>query len=595
MNPHDSRPTRWPGICLLLCSGLLIGCSSESAKQSEHPAEDPTATMLPAETPDNGATELPAPLANDEPNRPSAGSYGGNVGIGDLTGDDTGSSETASGGGYAIEPYRGEAASDGFADTPPRVVRSGSSIMAPSEQPRALTPKKARTNSLSRQPQRAEAASPSDLPSNPPNALPDDAPFAGLPTGATYSADDEYATVAVYYATDRAPDAVPLGSYGMSGERAPVLALIGFGSICFFVTVFSLFRGRSKLGAAAGLAAGGCALMAVTMVSRGVANIEKTGVTYTAERGVLTQGIAEVTVPASHERGKVERPSILRFEFAEDQSKHIVMTSATELNNNDFYRRMQASLKETSERELMVFIHGYNVDFESAVRRTAQLAVDLPFRGVPVCYSWPSQGTLLGYKVDENNVAWTVSHLRDFLTDLAARSGARSINLVAHSMGNRALTAALSEISLIRGNNSPPLFDRVVLAAPDIDADYFRRDLANRVLSMAEQVTLYASSNDRALIASKQVHGYPRAGDAGANIVVVPGIETIDVSGIDLSLLGHSYYGDSRAILTDLFELMHQRLPASQRQMLMPQQAASLIYWRIVGGDMAAGASPPIR
>jgi len=252
-------------------------------------------------------------------------------------------------------------------------------------------------------------------------------------------------------------------------------------------------------------------------------------------------------------------------------------------------------LKETSERELMVFIHGYNVDFESAVRRTAQLAVDLPFRGVPVCYSWPSQGTLLGYKVDENNVAWTVSHLRDFLTDLASKSGARSINLVAHSMGNRALTAALSEINLIRGNDSPPLFDRVVLAAPDIDADYFRRDLANRILGTAEQVTLYASSNDRALIASKQVHGYPRAGDAGANIVVVPGIETIDVSGIDLSLLGHSYYGDSRAILTDLFELMHQRLPASQRQMLMPQQAASLIYWRIVGGDMAAGASPPIR
>ncbi len=566
----NSRPTRWPGICLLFFSGLLIGCSSESAQQSEHSTEDPTATMLPAEIPNTGATQLPIPLSNDEPNPASSGSS-------------------------AIDPYRGGATSEGFAVTPPRVVRPDSSIMAPSEQPRPLAQKNSRTNSLGVQSQRAEAASPSDLPSNPPSDSYGETPFASLPTGATVSADDQFATVAVYYATDRAPDAVPLGAYGMSGERAPVLALIGFGSICFFVTVLSLFRGRSKLGAAAGLAAGGCALLAVTMVSRGVANIEKTGVTYTAERGVLTQGIAEVTVPASHERGQVERPSILRFEFAEDQSKHIVMTSATELSDNDFYRRMQASLKETSERELMVFIHGYNVDFESAVRRTAQLAVDLPFRGVPVCYSWPSQGTLLGYKVDENNVAWTVSHLRDFLTDLASKSGARSINLVAHSMGNRALTAALSEINLIRGNDSPPLFDRVVLAAPDIDADYFRRDLANRILGTAEQVTLYASSNDRALIASKQVHGYPRAGDAGANIVVVPGIETIDVSGIDLSLLGHSYYGDSRAILTDLFELMHQRLPASQRQMLMPQQAASLIYWRIVGGDMAAGASPPIR
>ncbi|MEZ6079827.1 MAG: hypothetical protein R3C56_30390 [Pirellulaceae bacterium] len=57
-----------------------------------------------------------------------------------------------------------------------------------------------------------------------------------------------------------------------------------------------------------------------------------------------------------------------------------------------------------------------------------------------------------------------------------------------------------------------------------------------------------------ALIASKQVHGYPRAGESGANIVIVPGIETIDVSGIDLSLLGHSYYGDSEPMLRDLFE-----------------------------------------
>lgn len=57
------------------------------------------------------------------------------------------------------------------------------------------------------------------------------------------------------------------------------------------------------------------------MLSSGTANIEKEGVHYNEERGILTRGLAEVTVPDTHQRGLVERPSLLRFEFREDQSQ----------------------------------------------------------------------------------------------------------------------------------------------------------------------------------------------------------------------------------------------------------------------------------
>ncbi|MDV6031336.1 MAG: alpha/beta hydrolase [Phycisphaera sp. RhM] len=435
------------------------------------------------------------------------------------------------------------------------------------------------------------APRPLALPPPPPMAArvadsPPTGPFGTLPAGATHDADRAFATVAVYYATDRQRDSVALSAYNVTGNR-DALVLLGGSSIVFLALAgFSVLRRRSQ--AALGLSAFGVvsALAASAVLLSGTANIEKHGVTYNADRGTLVKGIAEVTVPDTHQRGMVERPSLLRFEIREDQQEHIVLTSAVELSDSEFERRLAETVALSPSQDLLVFIHGYNVDFQSAIRRTAQIAVDLPFEGVPVCYSWPSQGTLLGYTVDENNAAWTQTHLKQFLLELAHQSGASSINVVAHSMGNRPTTGALVEIGWQqRQDDTEPsaLFDRVVLAAPDVDADRFRRDLAPALTSIAEHVTLYASSDDQALIASKQVHGYPRAGESGADIVVVPGVETIDVSGIDLSLLGHSYYGDAPSMLQDLYQLVRNRLPAPQRPQLVPRPLGALTYWQLIG------------
>jgi len=406
-------------------------------------------------------------------------------------------------------------------------------------------------------------------------------PFSTLPAGSTASAENGFATVQVYYATDRRRDVVTLSDLAISGHK-DVFVLVGAGAmICFAVALFSWVRGSRRLGNVMTLVGGICSCLAVVWIVSGRATIEKHGVTYTGERGVLTRGICEITVPNIHQRGIVERPSLLRFEMREDQREHIVLTSAVELSERDFHQRLSETVSQSPAGDLLVFIHGYNVDFQSAIRRTAQIAIDLPFEGVPVCYSWPSQGTLMGYPIDESNAEWTETHLRDFLVELVRESGARSINVVAHSMGNRPMTAAMRQIYWEIDALNAPLFDRIVLAAPDVDADRFRRDLAPALFNIANQVTLYASSSDQALIASKQVHGYPRAGESGPNVVVVPGVETIDVSGIDLSLLGHSYYGDNESMLHDLYEVVRSRLPAPRRALLMARQQGELIYWQL--------------
>lgn len=420
-------------------------------------------------------------------------------------------------------------------------------------------------------------------------------PMATLPAGTQVNPADGFATVQVFYATDRQRGALPLSAIEVTGQQQSFLLLCGCAIFLLAAAAVQGLRGRTKSSAMAAVLAGlsGCAGMALLVT--GQTNIEKHGVTYDVDRGTLARGVCEVTVPNSHQRGQVERPSLLRFEIHEDQQKHIVLTSATELSADDFMQRLSGTVAASPARDMLVFIHGYNVDFESAVQRTAQIAIDLPFEGVPVCYSWPSQGSLVGYTIDENNVEWTVTHLKEFLLELANESGAESINVVAHSMGNRAMTAALQQLQWQRPAESSPLFDRVVLAAPDVDADRFRRDFAPALLDIANQVTLYASSDDQALQASMQVHGYPRAGDGGANIIVVPGVETIDVSGIDLSLLGHSYYGDNESMLRELYEVIRARLPAAQRNHLISRQSMAGIYWQLAQQPAAAAPSSSLR
>ena len=168
--------------------------------------------------------------------------------------------------------------------------------------------------------------------------------------------------------------------------------------------------------------------------------------------------------------------------------------------------------------------------------------------------------------------------MRWFLEDVATKSGASIVHLVAHSMGNRALVNALYRIATEERATPRPRFSQVVLAAPDVDATTFVQ-LAGAITGAAERITLYASSNDGALRASEVFQGYQRAGDSSPDVVVVPGVDTVDVSTVDTSLLGHSYYGDNRSVLSDIFALVRDGKPPLLRFGISRRGASPRTYW----------------
>jgi len=138
----------------------------------------------------------------------------------------------------------------------------------------------------------------------------------------------------------------------------------------------------------------------------------------------------------------------------------------------------------------------------------------------------------------------------------------------------RAVAALLTEQPALR-----PRVTEVILAAPDIDAEVFARDIAPVLAETGRPITLYASSADLALTASKKVHGYPRAGDAGPGLTISPGIETIDATEVDTSLVGHSYFAESRSVLSDMFHLVRDGQRAAQRSGLRAVDAQRGRYW----------------
>lgn len=407
---------------------------------------------------------------------------------------------------------------------------------------------------------------------------------------------DDYEVVTVFYGTDRDSNVV-------SGRpRLPHRLWFYAAGLCVVVVaLFGLLATASDRKKTFGsLAVASFALGILMALAGTIAWRQSEGavagpeVEYKNGRGEFVMGTCEVSIPRDHQVAELEAPSVLKLDFVEDPTKHVVLLDIEEKDSETFFAQLRNRVSDSATKDAFVFIHGFNVKFRDAARRTAQLAYDLKFQGAPIFYSWPSQGGLFQYAVDETNVVWTVPHLRHFLEEIAEQSSAKSVHLIAHSMGNRALTSALRELALER-RDLEPLFHEVVLTAPDIDAEIFRRDIAPAIVKTAQRVTLYASSNDEALVLSKQVHGYPRAGDSGDGLVVIPGIETIDVSAVDTSLLGHNYYGDNATVISDMIDLVRNSKSARERSWLQTARLDDLFYWIFcpqggVGADPVAAA-----
>ncbi len=261
-----------------------------------------------------------------------------------------------------------------------------------------------------------------------------------------------------------------------------------------------------------------------------------------------------------------------KLQVREDPHKHVVLLTAQPLAATDYFGQLKAQISASDGASDLVFVHGYNVTFADAARRTAQMTYDLEFNGPAVFFSWPSQGKFAAYPTDESNIEWATPDLKSFLENILAKTGVKNLYLIAHSMGNRGLTAAFRQLAA-ENPTARQIVRELILAAPDIDADVFRQQILPDLVGVGAQtthVTLYASAKDEALVASTKFHGSPRAGNPG-QMILAAGLESIDATAVDTGLIGHSYYGDNRSVLSDIYYLLRDHVRACTRFALHQQ------------------------
>lgn len=241
-------------------------------------------------------------------------------------------------------------------------------------------------------------------------------------------------------------------------------------------------------------------------------------------------GTAAIRNPKLRKYGSMGSNMLRRFANTTDD--HLTVTKIDPLDEVIFWRHVRVTLSQTSG-EVLVYIHGYNVTFDQAAIGAAQLGYDLRLKGAIAFFSWPSRGTVKGYSADEATIAVSEKLLADFLVKLSRERCVKKVHILAHCMGCRGLLGALHRMA--RHTQPKDLdfrFSQIVLAAADIDIDVFI-DRAYILPLMSDRTTLYVSPIDKALEASKLLHGYPRVG-LTPPVTVVEDIETVEVTNFDL-------------------------------------------------------------
>ena len=251
----------------------------------------------------------------------------------------------------------------------------------------------------------------------------------------------------------------------------------------------------------------------------------------------------KISVPPNHNVGHIEYPNGV----ASDPNTMFLVTQSDAI---DFSGMKSAlSIKSNPDGKLVIFIHGYNTNFEEALFRAVQLKHDLDFQSAGIAFIWPSRGRVGDYLSDRDSATYSRDYLQRFLDDIAAMPSVKQINIVAHSMGNWLTVETIRQAKMGGHSRFLGKLHRVLLTSPDIDIDVFRTEM-EAIGRLSPPITVLTSDDDYALLLSQNISGdVPRLGSLPqddpriSTLVQKFGLSFVDLSkfeGIDAT--NHSKY-----------------------------------------------------
>lgn len=255
----------------------------------------------------------------------------------------------------------------------------------------------------------------------------------------------------------------------------------------------------------------------------------------------------DISVPPKRALGEISWPT-----GTVDPETQFIVTRADDLGGTKGFRAGLAGAlraKAPDDREVIIYVHGFNNTFADGVLRITQMAHDFKMPGVAVHYSWPSAGHPLAYAYDRDSVLFARDGLESLIQQVQA-AGARRVVLVAHSVGSQLVMEVLRSMAIAQPGTVDDQIAGVILISPDVDIDVFRSQ-ARRIGELPDPFGIFVSRRDKVLLLSAQLTGQRnRLG----NVKNVDDVADLDVTIVDVSEFssgaGHFVAGSSAAVIS---------------------------------------------
>lgn len=257
--------------------------------------------------------------------------------------------------------------------------------------------------------------------------------------------------------------------------------------------------------------------------------------------------LTTIGVPQGHRAGAIERPSF----GAADRQRHFTVLGKRGMDEQEFYGEIAAHVsgRVGVSRDILLYVHGFNTGLDEARFRLAQVVADGDFSGVSALFAWNSRGGLFNYESDKEAATVSRDSLEKMLLALAQTPGVGRVHILAHSMGAWLTMETLRGVAIAGHPDLDGRLGEVMLAAPDIDLNVFRQQIARLD---PHHVSIFVAGNDRALSVSSRIAGArPRLGamDPGkpedkAELDRL-GVAVHDISSFSTDFIGHGSFAEA--------------------------------------------------
>ena len=283
------------------------------------------------------------------------------------------------------------------------------------------------------------------------------------------------------------------------------------------------------------------------------------------------------------------------------QAEQVRMEQVRQLEQAEFVEKLRGYVDRSPRRSLFIMVHGFGERFTLALRRTAFFASVLDANTPVLVFDWPAdqRGMLRGYREARRVATASASELAKTLEIILREVEPDNLAILGNSLGAQVVVDAFSVLYADPEFSDAGIeFSQVILTAPDVDQARFNQQFREEIVALADHLTVYVSSNDRALIVSRLLAGETRAGestlepDQFAEAVrlaelVEPGddlITLVDVTPVNRTRNFHNFYVESPEFFDDLYVRLARGDASANRRIHRVVTPDSATYWVLTRG-----------